>query len=80
MLTWLEPNFSSYAFDIVALLNGTFEAGRISSFHAFGTTEWAEAEKKKHENQKKKGSPKRLPSRLTNHKRWWKMGRLMRIC
>lgn len=43
---WTEPNFSGYAFDLVALLNGTFEIGRLSSFHALGTTEWAEAKKK----------------------------------
>lgn len=46
MLMWTEPNFSGYAFDLVALLNGTFEIGRLSSFHALGTTEWAEAKKK----------------------------------
>ncbi|KIO74623.1 hypothetical protein TH53_25325 [Pedobacter lusitanus] len=46
MLDWAEPNFSKFAFDLVALLNGTFESGRISSFHALGTTEWADAKKK----------------------------------
>lgn len=51
MLMWSETNFSEYAFDLVALLNGTFEVGRLSSFHALGTTEWAEAKKKE---QKKK--------------------------
>jgi len=45
MLMWSEPNFSQYAFDMVAILNGTFEIGRISSFHALGTSEWAEAKK-----------------------------------
>jgi len=54
MLMWLEPNFSQYAFDLVALLNGTFEIGRLSSFHALGTTEWAEAKKKEQEEQTKK--------------------------
>lgn len=46
MLMWTEPNFSQYSFDLVALMNGTFEVGRLSSFHGIGTTEWAEAKKK----------------------------------
>lgn len=46
MLMWAEPNFSMYSFDLVALLNGTFEIGRMSSFHGFGTTEWADSKKK----------------------------------
>lgn len=45
MLDWTEPNFSQFAFDLVAMFNGTYEVGRLSSFHAFGTTEWAEAKK-----------------------------------
>lgn len=53
MLTWTEPNFSGYAFDLVALLNGTFEIGRLSSFHALGTTEWAEAKKRERQDKKK---------------------------
>lgn len=32
-LFWSEFYFSNYAFDLVALLNGTFEVGRLSSFH-----------------------------------------------
>lgn len=47
MLQWMEPNFSGFAFDIVALLNGTYEQGRVSSFQAFGTSEWAEAAARK---------------------------------
>ena len=54
MLMWSEPNFSQYAFDLVALLNGTFEIGRLSSFQALGTTEWAKTKKKELEEQKKK--------------------------
>jgi hypothetical protein len=53
MLMWTEPNFSSYAFDLVALLNRTFESGRMSSFHALGTTESAEAKKKEIQDKKK---------------------------
>lgn len=44
MLIWAETNFSQYAFDIVAKLNGTFEVGRLSSFLAFGSPEWVKAE------------------------------------
>ncbi len=35
-LIWFKHNFSGYAFDLVARLNGTFEIGRISSYHAIG--------------------------------------------
>lgn len=45
MLSWTEMNFSQFSFDLVALLNGSFEIGRLSSFYGFGTsnefeTEW----------------------------------------
>ena len=53
MLVWSEINFSRYAFDLVALLNGTFEVGRLSSFHALGDTEWAESKKKEYDNKNK---------------------------
>jgi len=53
MLMWSEPSFSRYAFDLVAILNGTFEIGRASSFHALGTTEWAEAKNKELRDKKK---------------------------
>ena len=36
-LFWGEVFFSQYAFDLVALLNGTFQTGMVSSFHAFWT-------------------------------------------
>lgn len=42
MLMWMEPNFSQFAFDLFAFLQGTYETGRLSSFHCIGTTEWAE--------------------------------------
>lgn len=38
-ILWSETNFSTFAFDIVALLNGTFETGRLSSFHGLGGTQ-----------------------------------------
>lgn len=53
-LIWSEPNFSGYAFDLVALLNGTYEVGRLSSFHGLGTTEWAEEKKKEQQDKNKK--------------------------
>jgi hypothetical protein len=33
MVTWADVNFSIFAFDLIALLNGTYQAGRGSSFH-----------------------------------------------
>jgi len=38
MMNWLEPNFSRFAFDLVARLNGTFKVDSLSSFHTFGTS------------------------------------------
>jgi hypothetical protein len=35
-LEWAEVFFSQFAFDLIARLNGTFEVGRVSSFHAMG--------------------------------------------
>ena len=32
---WARMNFQTFAFDIIALLNGTYSVGRASSFHAF---------------------------------------------
>jgi hypothetical protein len=39
-LIWSELGFSRFAFDIVARLQGSYEPGRLSSFHGFGATEW----------------------------------------
>jgi hypothetical protein len=36
MLMWSHINFARFAFDILALLDGTFEIGRVSSFYGFG--------------------------------------------
>ena len=46
ILMWNEPNFSQFAFDLVAYLQGTYEMGKVSSFHALGTTKLAEAKRK----------------------------------
>ncbi|MFT6922195.1 MAG: hypothetical protein ACJA1C_001197 [Crocinitomicaceae bacterium] len=38
-ISWGEYNFAKYAFDLVALLNSTYD-GRLSSFHGFGASEF----------------------------------------
>jgi len=40
MLMWGEPNFSQFGFDLIAMMQGTYEVGRLSSFHGMGTSEW----------------------------------------
>lgn len=35
MSLWGDVNFSTFAFDVLALLNGTFRRGFVSSFHGF---------------------------------------------
>ena len=42
MLMWNEPNFSQFGFDLIAMMQGTYEVGRVSSFHGMGTTEGEE--------------------------------------
>jgi hypothetical protein len=44
MLMWSEANFAKFAFDIVALLNGTYRAGHVSSFHGMN---WLNPERHK---------------------------------
>ena len=39
-LTWQDLNFSTFAFDLLALLNGTYQQGKRSSFYAFGDSSW----------------------------------------
>jgi len=41
MLMWTEFYFSQFGFDLIAMMQGTYEVGRLSSFHGMGTTEWA---------------------------------------
>lgn len=41
--SWSEVNFSKFAFDLLALLNGTYLSGRLSSFHGFGRAAWEDA-------------------------------------
>jgi hypothetical protein len=40
MLMWSEYHFSQFGFDIIAMMQGTYEVGRISSFHGMGSSEW----------------------------------------
>jgi len=41
MLTWSNVEFARFAFDIVAALNGTYDVGRLSSFHGIS---WVESQ------------------------------------
>lgn len=36
MLSWSESGFSMFIFDLLARLQGTYESGRVSSFHGLG--------------------------------------------
>lgn len=36
MLTWEKSNFAQFSFDLIAMMQGTYEAGMISSFHGLG--------------------------------------------
>jgi hypothetical protein len=40
MLLWTEMNFSQFAFDLIAIMQGTYEVGRLSTFHGIGTCDW----------------------------------------
>ncbi len=38
MLEWSETNFSRFGFDVIAMMQGTYEVGRLSSFHGMGAS------------------------------------------
>lgn len=38
MLRWTESNFSQFGFNVIAMMQGTYEVGRLSSFHGMGTS------------------------------------------
>jgi hypothetical protein len=38
MVMWSESNFAQFAFDLVAMLQGTYEPGRVSSFYGMGSS------------------------------------------
>lgn len=37
-LVWMEANFATFCFDLIAHMQGTYESGRISSFYGLGST------------------------------------------
>ena len=37
ILSWAELHFSQFAFDLLAMMQGTYEVGRLSSFYGVGT-------------------------------------------
>ncbi|WP_330149745.1 DUF6602 domain-containing protein [Shewanella xiamenensis] len=39
-LSWNEMNFSSFGFDLIARMQGTYEPGRLSSFYGHGCQQW----------------------------------------
>jgi hypothetical protein len=39
MLMWFESAFSQFAFDIIALMDGKYRPGMLSSFYGMGTSE-----------------------------------------
>ncbi len=38
LILWSEAQFAQFAFDIVAMLQGTYEVGRVSSFYGMGSS------------------------------------------
>jgi hypothetical protein len=38
MVMWSESNFAQFAFDLVAMLQGNFEPGFVSSFYGMGSS------------------------------------------
>lgn len=40
MIMWLEHNFSQFGFDIIAIMQGAYDIGKISSFYGMGASEW----------------------------------------
>jgi hypothetical protein len=38
MLKWSESGFAQFAFDMIAMIQGTYESGRLSSFYGIGGT------------------------------------------
>jgi hypothetical protein len=45
MLAWGESNFSIFGFDVLAMMQGTYEVGRLSSFHGMGSSEWEQTQR-----------------------------------
>src|SRR5262249_12682234 len=43
MLMWSERAFAQFAFDLIAMMQGSYQVGRLSSFHGIGTSQWDQA-------------------------------------
>lgn len=39
ILPWMEAAFSQFAFDLIAIMQGTYESGRLSTFHGMGSSD-----------------------------------------
>ena len=37
-INWAEFHFAQFAFDLIAMIQGTYQPGRISSFHGIGSS------------------------------------------
>lgn len=64
LLNHCESNFSQFAFDIIALLKGTYRPGLISSLHGFGTSHMEEG--KAHSTQYHNIEDKKKWDEMTN--------------
>ena len=40
----MESKFFAVWFDLIGMMQGTYEVGRISSFHVTGTAEWEQGQ------------------------------------
>lgn len=38
-LWWMEPGFSQFGFDLIAMMQGSYEVGRVSSFYGMGSSD-----------------------------------------
>ena len=44
MLMWMEPYFSEFGFNLIAMMQGTFKVGQLSSMYGMGTSEWEQSQ------------------------------------
>lgn len=47
MLMWSEAAFAQFGFDLIAIMQGTYEPGRISSFYGMGNSQLEDRKPKK---------------------------------
>jgi len=43
-LWWNEFHFSQFGFDLIAMMQGAYEVGRLSSFHGMGSSQWEQTQ------------------------------------